>query len=278
MTLQLDAVDVVDTIEREQFVRAYVNPGKPLVIKQFARHWGAWNKWRAAYFEEKLGDMPVVVNSKDVKATGFYGHHGGLQQMTMRNFLHAVLDEERDLRFAARHTTNVVPLVADDFDYPALGQGYAPGMTWMFFGCKGSRTPLHYDFDCFHVFHACFVGRKTFYLFDQTQNKNIHQAWPTARSPVDPQHPDYAQWPRLADATGYCVTLEPGDTLYIPAAMWHEVRYHDGSISLTVRFTEKKPFIMARVLLSVVIGAINDRLERMAPETWPKMRKRWFGA
>jgi hypothetical protein len=277
MTLTLHAVDVVDDIDRERFKREYVATGKPLVIRRFAPHWKAWQLWRADYFHHRFGDRPIVVNSKDVVTTGFYGHHGGLKQMPMGEFLRSVLDEERDLRFAARHTTNIVPELSDDFDHPPLGTGYAPNMTWLFFGCRGSRTPLHFDFDCFHVFHACFVGSKTFYLYDNKQSNNLHRAWPVARSPVDSAHPDYDKYPRLAQAIGYQVRLEPGDTLYIPAAMWHEVNYHSGSISLTIRFTEKKPFIIGRVLLSLLLGAANDRLEAIAPVRWPRWRTRLFG-
>jgi hypothetical protein len=274
MTLTLAAIDVVDTIDRAAFARDYVDKNKPLIIKKLAPHWPAWTRWTSSYFAERFGDRRVMVNSKDVAATGFYGHHGGIQEMAMRDFLRATLDEERDLRFAARHTTNLVPDLKDDFDYVDLGKGYAPRMTWLFFGCTGSRTPLHYDFDCFHVFHACFSGRKTFYLFDQDQNRALHQQWPTARSPVDPGKPDYAAYPRLHDAKGYVATLDAGDTLYIPAAMWHDVRYHAPSISLTIRFTEKKPMIVGRVMLSLLLGAINDRLESWAPMRWPQARKR----
>jgi ribosomal protein L16 Arg81 hydroxylase len=50
---------------------------------------------------------------------------------------------------------------------------------------------------------------------------------------VDPANPDYQAYPDFRDAATTLVTLEPGETLFLPVGWWHRVESLDISISLS---------------------------------------------
>jgi hypothetical protein len=55
----LENVDVVNDISKEDFQKNYFKKQKPLLIKNFASRWDAFDKWNLAYIREKAGDQEV---------------------------------------------------------------------------------------------------------------------------------------------------------------------------------------------------------------------------
>ncbi len=55
----LENVDVVNDISKEDFQKNYFKKHKPLLIKNFASRWDAFDKWNLAYIREKAGDQEV---------------------------------------------------------------------------------------------------------------------------------------------------------------------------------------------------------------------------
>jgi hypothetical protein len=92
-----------------------------------------------------------------------------------------------------------------------------------------SRVAPHFDLS---ENVACSVaGRRQFVVFPPEQITNLYLG-PLEKTPagtpasmVDLQNPDLEKFPRFAEAweTAQCVTLEPGDALYIPYGWWHAV-------------------------------------------------------
>ncbi len=274
--LPLDDVERVDAISREDFVERFVKPGKPVVIRGLATQWPAWSKWTPGFFGERFGDKPVIVkNSKiPVEGGGHRAHYGGLVEMTMREYIAKIMTSDEDLRLGARHTLELAQALEGDYAFPDLGRGWSRRLLWLFFGTRTARTPLHFDFGPFHVLHTCFLGKKTVCLFPQSQSHALHRPAFTARSPVNPHAPDFERFPRLRGIQGWRVVIDRGDTLYMPAGVWHDVRYHEPSIAFTQRFTEGARFVAARVLGQLAVGAVSDALSRLAPRTWPQLQER----
>ena len=54
--------------------------------------------------------------------------------------------------------------------------------------------------------------------------------------------PDLGRFPRFAGATGYEVTLRPGDCLFLPRMWWHEIDSLSESLSLVRRALDLGPF------------------------------------
>jgi hypothetical protein len=51
-------------------------------------------------------------------------------------------------------------------------------------------------------------------------------------SPVDPDAPDFARFPRFRDAEPWVADLCDGDTLFIPSWWWHHVRTVQSTIAV----------------------------------------------
>ena len=61
------------------------------------------------------------------------------------------------------------------------------------------------------------------------------EEWVGARPRVCLSSPDLGRFPRFAGATGYEVTLRPGDCLFLPRMWWHEIDSLSESLSLVRR-------------------------------------------
>ena len=59
MGFKLTPIDVVDDIRREEFVEKYLKPRRPLVIRNMARRWPAFEKWSLDYMKSVVGDITV---------------------------------------------------------------------------------------------------------------------------------------------------------------------------------------------------------------------------
>ena len=57
--MQLKPVATFDTIEPEVFKKEYYDTGRPVVIKNLAHNWPAYQKWNWDYFRELVGHKKV---------------------------------------------------------------------------------------------------------------------------------------------------------------------------------------------------------------------------
>jgi len=118
---------------------------------------------------------------------------------------------------------------ANSLDLAGLDPLLAHGVTksiWL-----GNRTTAtcHYDFS--NNIAVCAVGRRRFTLFPPDQVANLYPG-PLEPTPggqvvsmVDFTAPDFARFPRFAEALGAAqlAEMEPGDVLVYPAMWWHHV-------------------------------------------------------
>lgn len=95
----------------------------------------------------------------------------------------------------------------------------------------GNRTRISAHFD-FPDNLACVVaGRRRFTLFPPDQIENLYVG-PLDKTPsgqaislVDFSAPDFAKYPKFAEALKAAITfdMEPGDALFVPSMWWHHV-------------------------------------------------------
>ncbi|KAK9507122.1 hypothetical protein O3M35_008930 [Rhynocoris fuscipes] len=102
------------------------------------------------------------------------------------------------------------------------------------FGPRGTITPLHYDPK--HNLLSQVVGRKKILLYSPEDSLNLYphdskMLHNTAR--VDPQAPNFQNFPRYKLAKCYQCILYPGEMLYIPPKWWHYVKSMDISFSVS---------------------------------------------
>ena len=96
-------------------------------------------------------------------------------------------------------------------------------------GPGGHLEPLHYD--GMDGTLSQFRGAKRVSLFSPKQTKNLYP-FPISHGKMPPtfsqpyiDQPDFAQYPRLAEALTHrkIIILAEGETLYMPVGWWHEI-------------------------------------------------------
>ena len=59
MKLNLQDVPRVKTITKEDFIKNYFKPQKPVVIERFIEDWPAYSKWSLDYIKDIAGEKTV---------------------------------------------------------------------------------------------------------------------------------------------------------------------------------------------------------------------------
>src|SRR5690242_11932476 len=59
--MKLSPIPIVDSISPADFRENYYLPMKPLIIKDLAKKWPAYEKWNWEYFRQLVGDKKVGI-------------------------------------------------------------------------------------------------------------------------------------------------------------------------------------------------------------------------
>lgn len=234
-------VSVVSKIDRKTFYQEFVRPEKPVLIRGLTRNWNALN-WNADYFKENEGGLKLAVKMGDVSKgqrvpmlTSEYIQLLELHEAKLKNgenpdnpgYLH-------DVPFFYLFPQFVKDI--EPFPISLFPKWYWPN--WhnyiqFFMGATGSLTPLHFDTLLTHNLFFQVVGRKRFILIPADQKDLCYiEGWRWAK--FDPSRPDFGHFPLAKGLEPMEVILEPGDILYIPSGMLHQVHGLSLSISFNI--------------------------------------------
>jgi hypothetical protein len=235
----IDEVPRVETMSPAELDARHLTPtgSSPVVLTGLARDWPALTTWSFAGFAERYGSDRVLV-------TDFLGS-STLHKVPLRDYLAYVADPATPFLpgvsgtapwYSPYWTPFVThPELLADFDVssainswlPPAAAGAAPGsdgavmaewalrgFSWLFVGPAGTVTPRHVDTLNTHAWNTQICGRKRFDL------------WAPHEGPA----------PAADEPPALTVTLEPGETLIIPAEWSHSVVSLAPSISLTANF------------------------------------------
>ena len=266
--LILSPVEKVSLIDQKNFSDSYFTPLRPLVIKDLAKTWPASKKWTPDFFKEQYGNKQVKVYDESFVAAGKH-YMSKLKSISLREYIDTIMTSSQNLRMFLYNIKSEIPELVDDINFPTLVNGLSKNFVFMFFGCKGSVTQMHFDIDMSHVLHTPILGKKTVYLFPYEQGKNLHRYPFTCRSYVDVERPDFEQYPGLKDAQGYKVELEPGETLYIPSGYWHHFVYDEPGYAVSLRCSNQTLMGRLHGYYNLFIMSPIDRLMNiLSPQGW----------
>lgn len=255
MGLHLQPIDVVDTISKEDFRNKYLLPRKPLVIKNMARSWPAFEKWTMDYMKETVGDVEVPLYDSS-KADPAAPINSSATKMKFTDYIDLISEKPTDLRIFLFDPIKSAPKLLEDYISPKdLMGGFLDKFPNMFFGGKGSETFLHFDIDLAHIFHTHFNGRKHILLFENKWKERLYKI-PFATYSLedyDIANPDFEKFPALKGVEGIECFLEHGDTLFMPTGWWHYMKYLDGSFSISQRAWDQSWSVKARSLYNLTI-------------------------
>jgi ribosomal protein L16 Arg81 hydroxylase len=162
------------------------------------------------------------------------------------------------------------PDLVKDVVKPDLVKGFSDNFYFMFFAAKGHETHLHIDIDMSHVFHTTFNGKKRFILIPENESRNLYRHPYTIRSHVDIDNPDFNEYPKLKDLKKvWEVTIEAGETLFIPAGVWHSVYYEESTFSLALRCRHQDVSKRIHGYYNLLVMQMLDRAANyLAGEKW----------
>lgn len=255
MKFDLTQIDCVDDISKEDFEKNYLNARRPLVIKNMAKNWPAYEKWSMDYMKTVVGHKLVPLYDS-AKADPSKPINAAATEMKFADYIDLIKTTPTDLRIFLFDPIKQAPKLLNDYIAPKdLMGGFLDSYPNMFFGGKGSVTFLHYDIDMAHIFHTHFNGRKHVILFENKWKERLYQIpYATyALEDYDIENPDFDKFPALKGVKGVEAYLEHGDTLFMPTGYWHWMKYLDGSFSISLRAWDKSWAVKAKSLYNLTI-------------------------
>ena len=268
--MELTQIDRVATITREDFLKKYFKPQKPVIIERFIEDWPAYHKWNLDYMAEVAGEKQVPlyddrpVDYKD----GFNEPHA---RMKMRDYIALLKREPTKYRIFLWNILKEVPQLQEDYKWPDFGLRLMKGLPMLFFGGENSYTFMHYDIDLANIFHFHFHGKKQVILFDQDQNDYLYKIPHSliTREDINFADPDLEKWPALKMAKGFIGNLEHGNVLYMPEGYWHYMKYLTPGFSMSLRAIARNPKNLGKAIYNVfTMRNIDTLMRRFKGQKW----------
>ena len=270
MALDLQDIPRVKTITKEEFIKHYFKPQKPVVIEQCITDWPAYNKWSLDYMKQVAGDkiVPLYDDRPVDYKDGFNEAHA---KMKMSEYVDLLKSEPTKYRIFLWNVLKEVPQLQKDFKFPDFGLKLMKGLPMLFFGGTNSHTFMHYDIDLANIFHFHFEGKKQCILFDQKQNKYLYKIPYSLinREDIDMSSPDLNKWPALKKAKGYITELKHGEVLYMPEGYWHYMKYLTPGFSMSLRAIARNPKNLGKAIYNIFIMRYFDNaMRRLKGQKW----------
>ena len=268
--MQLQPIDIVEDISKEDFLKLYQRPCKPVVLKNFSKDWAAKEKWTYENLSKIAGHHKVKLHGKWLDNSPTVIEMPPVKEVPFSEYLDMLKnDEHSDLRIFLFNLFKLEPSLKNDFSFPKITDHFLEDFPYLFFGCAGSDVRLHYDIDLSHVFITQFGGTKRITLFDQSQTKYLYRLPFTTHSAADLNEIDYEKYPALEYAQGYQHDLKPGETLFMPSGIWHYIQYLDGSFSLSLRALSDSNINRVKGAYNVfVIRKLDEFLNKFYKNQW----------
>lgn len=230
------------TIERrshvtaDEFLHAYYARNRPVLLTGMARSWPACTLWTAQYLRDQCGEEIVEV-MVGREADDHYEMNSEAHKQLMRfaEYVDTVTATEasNDCYLVAnnhfldspgsRHLRQDLGVMPDFLD-----AAQPRGTVFLWFGPRGTVTPLHHD--TMNVLLVQILGHKRVTLVPSAQLPLVYNDV-AVYSDVDVEEPDGERHPLFAYSDRIELTLQAGDALFIPVGWWHHVRSLDVSIS-----------------------------------------------
>ncbi|WP_222937226.1 cupin-like domain-containing protein [Cytophaga sp. FL35] len=268
--MKLEAIPRVSSITKEDFIKHYFKPQKPVVLENSVEHWPAIKKWSLGYMKEVAGDITVPlyddrpVNHED----GFNEPHA---QMKMADYIDLLKKEPTRYRIFLWNILKEVPALQQDYDFPDFGLKLKRKLPMLFFGGRDSYTFMHYDIDLANIFHFHFEGTKECILFAPKETKYLYKVPHSliTHESIDFSNPDYEKWPGLKKASGYRTELGHGEVLYMPEGYWHYMKYKTPGFSMSLRAWPKNPFNFAKGVYNIfIMRSFDIAMRKIKGQKW----------
>jgi len=281
--LSLQPVETVDHIAPLDFKYNYYDKQVPLVIRDLAKSWPAYNKWNWDYFKKIVGHKTVGIYN-NVKSDAYSPVNKADDYTTFGNYIDMINGGNSEWRIFLFNIFRHAPQTLSDFTWPdELMKGFIKRVPMLFVGGKGSITHMHYDIDLSHVLHTQFAGKKQVLLFPHHEQHKLYRKPFEVLSLVDfsyfhdaeKNHIDLKKFPALKHAHGYSTTLDHGDTLFMPGGYWHHMEYAGSGFAMSLRAMQSTLSGKMHALWNLVgMRNIDTLMKKAAPVPWYLWKER----
>lgn len=280
--MQLSPVDVVSQISVEDFRKHYYQTKKPVVIKDLSKAWPAYEKWNWQYFKSLVGEKEVALYN-NIKSDAYTPINTADDYKTFGEYIDMISEGPAAWRIFLFNIFEHAPQLTNDFTWPdEFMNGFVKRYPMLFVGGATSITHMHFDIDLSHILHTQFAGRKKVLLFPFEEQHKLYRKPFEVLSLVDFSHYhastntiDYDKFPALKLAKGYDVTLEHGDTLYMPAGFWHHMEYLDSGFAMSLRAMQSSMMGKLNGVWNLFgMRGIDTLMKKTIPHPWYNWKKR----
>ena len=226
------------TPSRDEFIERYVRGCRPVVFTDITKDWPAMKRWSPQDLQHRFGNLDVEI--QDGRANDPKFEENKLEhRRTVRlgDFVDRVVagGPTNDYYLTANNEVlrrpEFAPLLADIGRMPpACDRSQLANRSSFWFGPGGTLTPLHHD--TIMLFHTQVVGRKRWRFISPLDTPRLYNH-NNVFSPIDLDAPDIGRYPRFEGVRVLDVVVEPGETVFLPLAWWHQVSSLDLSLSFS---------------------------------------------
>ncbi len=232
------AVERIPEPPFDEFVERYVVGCRPVVLTDVTRDWPAMKRWSPADLRQRFGHLDVEVQAERSADPRFEENKlAHRRRVLLRDFVNLVVQggPSNDHYLTANNELlrqpDFAPLLADIGSLPRVcDRARLPEASSFWFGPAGTLTPLHHD--TLMLFHTQVVGRKRWRFISPLQTPRLYNHH-NVFSAVNLDQPDFHRHPDLAGVQVLDVIAQPGDTVFLPLAWWHQVSALDVSLSFS---------------------------------------------
>src|SRR3954471_22722671 len=136
--MQLKPVITVETIDAATFKKEFYTPGIPVVIKDLAKAWPAYEKWNWDYFKSLVGDQRVPLYN-NVKSDAYTPINTADDYKTFGEYIDMIRSGPAAWRIFLFNIFDHAPELIRDFQWPEhLMKGFVKKYPMLFTGGEGS--------------------------------------------------------------------------------------------------------------------------------------------
>ncbi len=281
--MKLKQVDIVDNISAEDFRKNYYEPGVPVIIRDLAKQWPAYNRWNWDYLKQVAGNEKVGIYN-NVKSDAYTPVNKADDYTTFGKYIDMISHGPAAWRIFLFNIFSHAPQLTQDFTWPEhLMKGFVKRVPMLFVGGQGSITHMHFDIDLSHIVHTQFMGRKRVLLFPYQEQFKLYRKPFEVLSVADfsnyydPQKTklDITQFPAVEFANGYDMILGHGDTLFMPGGYWHHMEYLDSGFAMSLRALNNSVTGTLKGVWNLVgMRSIDTMMKKTIPLKWYEWKKK----
>jgi hypothetical protein len=225
-------------LTHREFVREYLEPLRPVILTDAIAAWPALGKWTPEYFRDRWGSLVVTLDGRTLSlrelAEEILASTPERPAPYLRNQLLSAWPEE-----IRRDVAPLPECTGPNWLESRLFPSRESLTTFEFYiGGRGAGFPmLHYDGLHTHAYIMELYGRKEFWVYPSEQTTFLYPRTgvESNKSEVnDVEHPDLDRFPLFARAEATRFVLEAGETVFVPAGLWHTTRMLTATISVSV--------------------------------------------